>query len=185
MARKSAASAFGVGDRKLDIEIEFSPARLYQGLNAGRTEVFGHSKATITIDGKKTEIEGPGQFHEQGQTTQRFMAPFCYMTLWGTDAASTMLIAPRRRDGYLLEGDKAIEIVNVLVDPPGASRRAIHVTLKDGRTLDGEARVVQAYTIPLVGHTWRGHMVKVQMPGMTFMGHINDYIIGDGVPYAG
>lgn len=185
MARKTATSAFGRGDHRLDVDIQFSPARLYQGLNAGRTEVFGRSKATVTIDGKVTVIEGPGQFHEQGQTTPRFTAPFCYMTLWGTDAASTMLIAPKRRDGYLLEGDKATEISDVVVDPPGATRRAIHVTLKDGRTLNGEARVVQAYTIPLVGNTWRGHMVKAQMPGMTFMGHVNDYIIGNGVPYAG
>lgn len=183
MARRTATSAFGSGDHRLDVDIQFSPARLYQGLNAGRTEVFGRSKATVTIDGKVTVIEGPGQFHEQAQTTPRFTAPFCYMTLWGTDAATTMLIAPKRRDGYLLEGDRATEIANVVVDPP-AARRAIHVTLKDGRKLDGEARVAQAYTIPLVGNTWRGHMVKVQMPGTTFMGHINDYMIGDGVPYA-
>jgi hypothetical protein len=185
LAHRSATSAFGRGDHRLDVDIQFSPARLYQGLNAGRTEVFGRSKATVRIDGKVTVIEGPGQFHEQGQTTPRFTAPFCYMTLWGTDAASTMLIAPKRRDGYLLEGDKATEISDVVVDPPGATRRAVHVTLKDGRALDGEARVVQAYTIPLVGNAWRGHMVTAQMPGMTFMGHVNDYIIGNGVPYAG
>ena len=183
LARRTTTSAFGRGQHTLKVDIAFTPARLYQGLNAGRTEVFGRSKAVVTIDGKRTEIEGPAQFHEQGQTTPRFTAPFCYATLWGTgDAASTMLIAPRRRDGYLLEGDRATEITNVVIDPP-ASRRVIHMTLKDGRRLDGEARVIQAYTLPMVGNTWRGHMVKVQMPGMTFMGHVNDYIIGDGVPY--
>lgn len=185
LAHRSATSAFGKGSHRLEVDIAFSPARLYQGLNAGRTEVFGRSKATLAIDGRKTEIEGPSQFHEQGQTTPRFMTPFCYMTLWGETSASTMLIAPKRRDGYLLEGEKASEIANVILDPPGPSRRAMHVTLKDGRRLDGEARVIQAYTIPMVGNLWRGHMVSVQMPGMTFMGHVNDYIIGDGVPYAG
>jgi len=184
MARKTATSAFGKGEHRMAVEIAFSPARLYSGLNKGRTEVFGRSKAVVTIDGKRTEIEGPAQFHEQGQTNPRFTAPFCYMTLWGADAASTMLIAPKRRDGYLLEGDKATEIENVIVDPP-AQQRAIHVKLADGRALEGEARVVQAYTLPMVGNTWRGHMVKVDMAGRTFMGHVNDYIIGDGVPYAG
>ncbi len=185
MARKTTTSAFGKGEHSMKVEIAFSPARLYQGLNAGRTEVFGRSKATVTIDGKATQIEGPAQFHEQGQTTPRFTAPFCYATLWGVgDAASTMLIAPKRRDGYLLEGDRATEIANVTIDPP-AALRAIHITLRDGRKLDGEARVVQAYTLPMVGDTWRGHMVRVQMAGMTFMGHVNDYIIGDGAPYLG
>jgi hypothetical protein len=185
MARKTPTSAFGKGAHSMKVEIEFSPARLYQGLNKGRTEVFGRSKAIITIDGKQTHIEGPGQFHEQGQTTPRFTVPFCYGTLWGTgDAASTLLITPKRREGYLLEGDKVSEVVGVRIDPP-AARRAIHVTLSDGRSLAGEVRVVQAYTLPMVGNTWRGHMVAVQMPGRTFMGHVNDYIIGDGVPYEG
>ncbi len=185
LARKTEASAFGDGEHRMRAGIAFSPQRLYQGLNKGRTEVFGRAKATVIIDGKTTEFEGPAQFHEQQQTTPRFTAPFCYMTLWGQDAASTMLIAPKRRDGYLLEGDKSTEVENVTLDPPGAARRAIQVKLADGRALEGEVEIVQAYTIPLVGNTWRGHMVKVRLGERTFMGHVNDYIIGDGVPYAG
>lgn len=185
LARKTATSAFGDGPHRMQAGIKFTPQRLYQGLNKGRTEVFGRAKATVIIDGKTTQFEGPAQFHEQQQTTPRFTAPFCYMTFWGDDAASTMLIAPNRRDGYLLEGDKSTEVENVTLDPPGAARRAIHVKLADGRTLEGEASVVQAYTLPLVGNTWRGHMVKVRLGERTFMGHVNDYIIGDGVRYAG
>ena len=45
--------------------------------------------------------------------------------------------------------------------------------------------VVQAYTIPMVGNIWRGHMVKAQLGGRVFMGHVNDYVIGPGVPYSG
>lgn len=183
-ARKSATSAFGAGDQSMEVSIAFTPQRLYSGLLGGRTEVFGRSRAIVTIDGKRTEIEGPAQFHEQGQTTPRFMAPFCYMTLWSDGAASTMLIAARRRDGYLLEGDSATEVKSVTVDPPAAHRR-LHVMLADGRALEGEAMVVQAYTLPMVGNTWRGHMVNVRLGDRDYRGHINDYIIGDGVPYAG
>lgn len=185
LARQTATSTFGNGERKLEAAISFSPRRLYQGLNRGRTEVFGRAKATVLIDGTRTEFEGPAQFHEQQQTTPRFAAPFCYMTFWGDDAASTMLIAPNRRDGYLLEGDTSTELENVTLDPPGNPQRAIQVKLADGRVIEGEAEVMQAYTIPLVGNTWRGHMVKVRLGERTFMGHVNDYIIGDGVPYAG
>ena len=183
-ARKSTTSKFGVGSHSVEVAIAFAPARLYSGLNAGRTEVFGRSKATVTVDGKRVDIEGPAQFHEQRQSTPRFTQPFCYMTLWGADAATTMLIAPNRRDGYLLEGVKPTEVETVSVDPP-AERRALRVKLADGRNLEGEASVVQAYTIPLVGNTWRGHMVKVELGGRKFMGHMNDYIIGNGVPYSG
>lgn len=184
MAHKSATSAFGKGEHRMEVSINFTPERLYSGLNKGRTEVFGRSKATVIVDGKLTEIEGPAQFHEQGQTNPRFTAPFCYMTLWGDGAASTMLIAAKRRDGYLLEGDASTEVTGVTVDPP-AARRKLNVTLADGRTLAGEARVVQAYTLPMVGNTWRGHMVNVELGGRSYRGHINDYIIGDGVPYSG
>ncbi len=183
MARRVATSAFGKGDQQLDLSIAFAPERSYSGLNKGRTEVFGRSRATLTINGRETVIEGPAQFHEQGQSNPRFTAPFCYMTLWGYGAASTMLIAPKRRDGYLLEGDGATEVKDVIVDPP-AMRRRLKVTLADGRVLDGDAQVIQPYTIPIVGTTWRGHMVNVELGGRTYRGHINDFIIGDGVPYA-
>ena len=184
MARKTTTSAFGKGEHRMNVSISFSPERLYSGLNAGRTEVFGKSRAIVTIDGKQTVIEGPAQFHEQGQTTPRFTAPFCYMTLWGAGAATTMLIAPKRRDGYLLEGDRSTEVASVTVDPPAETRR-LRVTLADGRSIDGQATLVQAYTIPMVGETWWGHMMNVELGGRSFRGHINDYIIGDGVPYSG
>lgn len=183
MARKTATSAFGKGDQPLELSIAFSPERSYSGLNKGRTEVFGRSKATMTINGHVVEIEGPAQFHEQGQTNPRFTAPFCYMTLWGQGAASTMLIAPKRRDGYLLEGDGATEVTNVTVDAPAMQRR-LQVTLADGRMLEGEAKVIQSYTVPIVGTTWRGHMVNVTLGDRSYRGHINDFILGDGVSYS-
>lgn len=184
LARKSSTSMFGSGEHRVDLSIEFSPERSYSGLNAGRTEVFGRARAVVTIDGRRTEIEGPAQFHEQGQTNPRFTAPFCYMTFWGDGAASTMLITARRRDGYLLEGNGSSEVSDVIIDPP-AMQRKLKVTLADGRGLAGEAVVVQAYTIPIVGTTWRGHMVNVELGGRSYRGHINDFIIGDGVPHGG
>ena len=54
----------------------------------------------------------------------------------------------------------------------------------DAREAGGRASVVESYTIPLVGNRWRGHMVRAQLGGREFMGHINDYIIGAGVPYS-
>ena len=183
-ARKSVTSAFGGGDRRMEASIAFSPERLYSGLNQGRTEVFGRGRATVTIDGKRVEFSGPAQFHEQVQTSPRFTAAFCYMTLWGEGAASTMLITARRREGYLLEGDKATEIKAVTIDPP-AVQRALSVTLADGHRLTGVATVRQAFTLPIVGHTWRGHMMNVELGGRTYRGHINDYIINDGIPYNG
>lgn len=184
MAHRSATSTFGRGQHDMEALITFNPQRLYAGLNRGRTEVFGDGVATVVVDGKRFSFTGPAQFHEQGQTAPRFTAAFCYMTLWGDGAASTMLISANRRDGYLLEGDKTTEVASVVIDPP-APRREISVTLADGRKLAGEASVVQAYTLPMVGNTWRGHMVNVELGGRTYRGSVNDYIINDGVPYRG
>jgi hypothetical protein len=184
MAHRSATSTFGNGAHDLEAQITFMPERLYSGLNRGRTEVFGKGAASLIIDGKKTSLAGPAQFHEQGQTNPRFTAAFCYITLWGDGAASTMLITANRREGYLLEGDKATEVASVLIDPPGP-RREMRVALADGRRIEGEAVVKQAYTLPIVGNTWRGHMMNVELGGQTYRGHINDYLINDGVPYLG
>lgn len=189
MARKTEESRFGKGSIKLDFSIAFSPRRLYSGLNPGRTEVFGTSRAVVTLKDRDHVIEGPAQFHEQRQSTARFGAPFCYVTLWGEDAAATMLISPQRRDGYLLEGNlpgsgKSTEIENVSLEKAGSPRRWIRVKLADGRSLDGRTSEVESYTIPLVGNTWRGHMVRAELGRMSFMGHINDYNIAPGVPYS-
>jgi len=184
LAHRSATSVFGKGDHRLEVSIQFTPERSYSGLNRGRTEVFGRSRASVIVNGKRTDFEGPAQFHEQDQTNPRFTAPFCYMSLWGHGAASTLLIAPKRREGYLLEDDQTTEVENVVTDPPGPKRR-LQVWLADGRTLQGEASVVQPYTLPLVGHTWRGHMVNVRLDGRDYRGHVNDYAIGNGIPYAG
>lgn len=183
LARKTTTSTFGQGEHKLELSIQFTPERAYTGLNKGRTEVFGRSRAKVTIDGKLTEFEGPAQFHEQDQTAPRFTAPFCYISLWGDGAAATLLIAPNRRDGYLLEGDRTTEATDLTIDPPGAANRNLQVKLADGRELTGEVSVVQAYTIPLVGTRWRGHMVNVRMDGRVFRGHVNDYGLGAGPPY--
>ncbi len=182
LARKTTDGSFGHGDHELDVSIDFAPARLFSGLNAGRTEVFGHSRAVVTIDGEKFEIEGPAQFHEQRQKTPRFTVPFSYLTLWGEDASATMLVTPRRHDGYILDGDRTMEIDSVQVGPPGL-RRKLSVRLKDGKNLGGEITLVQGYTVPIVGQSWQGHMVRAELGRYAFLGHANDFR-PDGVPYS-
>jgi hypothetical protein len=181
-AHRSTQSRLGDGANKLEFAIDFTPARLYSGLNAGRTEVFGRSRASVTVNGERFDIEGPAQFHEQRQTNPRFTQPFAYGTLWGEDAASTLLVTANRRDGYLLEGDKAEEIETIQLGHPG-QRRALSLHLAGGRTLEGAATLVQAYTIPIVGNVWRGHMIQAELGGRSYFGHINDYL-SDAVPYS-
>lgn len=183
-ALASATSRFGAQDTPLAARIRFSPERLYAGLNRGRTEVFGRGEADIELGGRTYRFSGPAQFHEQGQTQPRFTAPFCYATLWGDGAASTLLISRGRREGYLLEGDRTVNVTSVSI-APRAPRRALVVSLADGRRLEGEAVVRQAYTIPITGQIWRGHMVDVELGGRTYRGHVNDFDIADGVPYTG
>lgn len=181
-ARRATACRFGPGDHEMTIAIDFAPSEAYSGLNAGRTEVFGHARAHVTIDGRETGIEGPAQFHEQRQTTPRFTQAFCYGTLWGTDGASTFLVTQKRREGYLFEGSRPTEIASIGLDPP-AARRRLTIGLADGRTVQGTATRTQAYTIPIVGNVWHGHMVDVELAGRRYSGHINDYL-AEVIPYA-
>ncbi|HVY87495.1 MAG TPA: hypothetical protein VG942_01410, partial [Hyphomonadaceae bacterium] len=159
------------------------PKHLYAGLNQGRTEVFGHSRASVTVDGERFEIEGPAQFHEQRQTTPRFTQAFAYLTLWGEEVSSTLLVTGPRRDGYVFEGDKPTDVTHVRLDPPGP-RRTFTATLKDGRKLEGQGDLVQAYTVPIVGQRWEGHMVRARLDGKPLFGHMNDFL-PDKVAYGG
>jgi hypothetical protein len=182
-ARTTTDCTFGEGGHKLLFEIAFRPERLYAGLNQGRTEVFGHSRASVSVDGERFEIEGPAQFHEQRQSTPRFTQAFSYITLWGDNSASTLLITGPRREGYVFEGDKPTDVTHVRLDPPG-QRRTFTARLKDGRELEGEGDLVQGYKVPIVGQRWEGHMVRARLDGKQLFGHMNDFL-PDKVAYGG
>lgn len=180
---RTAASRVGPGDHVMSFSIAFRPARLYTGLNAGRTEVFGRSEATLAINGRTVSFEGPAQFHEQRQSLPRFTRPFAYTTLWGEgDSAGTFLFAGQRNEGYLIEGQAPTDLRILHLDRAGPAQRRIAVQLNDGRTLEGEASVVQAYTIPVYGRVWRGHMVRAELGGRRYVGHVNDFL-GEDLTY--
>ena len=89
-----------------------------------------------------------------------------------------MLIAPARRDGYMLEGDRSVELACDRAGSAGGARRAMRVGLADGRRMEGEARGdAGLHACRSDGNRWRGHMVKVELGDRPFVGHINDYVI--------
>jgi hypothetical protein len=181
-AIRSATSRFGEGAHDLSARIDFRPARAYSGLNPGRTEVFGTARAELDVAGQTLAFEGPAQFHEQRQSQPRFITPFAYITLWSAGAGATLLVTPRRADGYLLDGAASNDAALLRLDPPGGATRRIAVRLSDGRTLEGEARVTAPYTLPLYGETWRGHFVSATLGDRRFEGNINDFL-PDQLPY--
>ena len=96
----------------------------------------------------------------------------------------TFLVARNRNEGYLLEGSKATNGKVAKLDPPGAQKRQIALKLDDGRTLEGETDLIQAYTLPIYGEIWRGHMLRAELGGKRFHGHVNDYLT-DQLTYPG
>lgn len=182
-AHRTATSLYGPGDHAMAFSIAFRPARSYTGLNAGRTEVFGRSEATLAIDGRTVSFEGPAQFHEQRQSNPRFTQPFAYTTLWGEgDSAGTFLFAGRRNEGYLIQGQTPTDLRILHLDRAGPAQRRIAIRLNDGHTMEGAASVMQAYTIPVYGRVWRGHMVRATFGDQRFFGHVNDFL-GEDLTY--
>ena len=175
-AHRTADSVYGPGSHRLSFDIRFTPQRIYSGLLANRTEVFGRSTVELEIGGVRHSFEGPAQFHEQRQSNPRFTAPFAYITLWGEGAAAgTLLAAPRRADGYLIEGETSTNGRILHLDPAGPASRRLVVELEGGRRLEGRSELQQAFTIPIYGVTWRGHMVRMTLGGERYFGHINDF----------
>lgn len=175
-ARRSAHAGLGAGDWPLRFEIAFTAHRAYSGLNPGRTEVFGEAEAVVITDAGRFVFSGPAQFHEQRQARPRFTTPFAYTTLWGETSASTLLITPARNDGYFLEDDRSTEARIIMLDPPSNRERRLVVALADGRRLEGRTQLVEAYTLPIYGETWRGHFLNVRLGGEMMRGNINDWL---------
>jgi hypothetical protein len=173
-ARRGAGGEDGDGDVPVALAGSFRPGPLRPGSPAGRFERTGEIEAIIDIDGRRGAISGIGKAHEQTQTAPRFTVPFTYAMLWGPSAAMVALSANGRGRGICDVAGAEQQITEFAVAPWSEQRR-FAATLADGRKLDGVARTVHHYRVPVFGQQWQGHVVAAEIGGERLVGMINDW----------
>lgn len=161
-----------VGPLVAQVQVSFTPGHASGASLPGRTEVLGRSTVRATIDGRPIDFDGVGQWHEQEQSTPRFLVPFTYLSLAGDDLAILGVIGPRASGGFV-RGEGADAVLRRISVEPGANGFAIEVETDGGDTMRGEAEIGHAYTLPVYGRPWTGTFVTAAVAGRRLTGFVN------------
>lgn len=163
----------GVGRGRVTIEAAFAPNDGHAGLLPGRSEAFGRVSAHCAIDGVGFDLEGPGQFHEQTQTTPRFTTPFAFASLWSDDVVATLLETPEGSGGYIIESRKVTPLSAVRADlaPAALGLSFLRAGAGDRIALDA----ARTYALPIWGETWTGRFVRGRYGTTRLVGYLNSW----------
>jgi hypothetical protein len=168
---------WGADRGHVTVRAEFKPNSGFAGLLTGRTEAFGRAQFAVTIAGKPISFDGPAQFHEQSQTSARFVEPFAFASLWSADLFSTLLDVPPNSGGYVIEAGQARELKRAAFTLDSNGARTVTASLLDnGKPVDAAFEVIRAYGLPLYGDTWRGRFVRGTLLGRPVVGMLNSWL---------
>ena len=157
------------------VQVTFTPGHATGGSLPGRTEVLGRSTMRGTVDGHSIDFDGIGQWHEQEQSSPRFLVPFTYVSLAGDGLALLGLIAPRGSGGFVRgEGTDAV-LRQISVEPTGSGPHGFTIEAKTdgGDTIRGDAQIGHAYTLAVYGRPWSGTFVTAEVAGRRLAGFVN------------
>jgi hypothetical protein len=158
----------------ITIEVVFLARHVPVYVRPGRMEAAGSVEAVIeTPDGSFT-IDSRGKWHEQIGDRPRFGPAFTYMSIAGDACYLLAGKNTRARYGFWEQAGETVSVTGFEIDPP-AERRAFRVTLADGRTIEGEATVKRAHSIPIEGKRRPGTFVVARTSAGELTGLINDW----------
>lgn len=164
----------GPGEVPVVIEATFRPDAPKGNLPPGRSEWTGMADIRLAVGGRQRHLAGIAKAHEQTQTAPRFSQPFTYAMTWSPTASFIATASPGRRYGNLELDGVQRAVTQFTPAPPGAARR-FSVVLEDGATLDGIARRVARYDVPVFDRMWNGNVVRMELAGRELIGMMNDW----------
>ena len=97
------------------------------------------------------------------------------LALQGETASLLAIGSPRGTGGYVETETGIVAIRSFEIDPEGPERRAFTLGLADGRTIEGVARVVQRWSVPIEGQRRPGTSVLVESDLGALSGSLNDW----------
>lgn len=140
-----------------------------------RWEMTGRLRGSVTIDGKTMNIDLAGKWHEQTGARARFAPAFTYFNVQGPDVAILTIAFAKRTDGYVLKGHHMQGIQSFSIDPAGPDVRNFRLVLQDDSVIEGKARQVQTWSVPIEGKRRPGSAILVDTNLGPMMGTLNDW----------
>lgn len=176
----------GEGSLPVSIDLNYISDSAGYRSASGRWEMTGEITGRITVDGETTSISHAGKWHEQTGPRARFAPAFTYFNIQNQNVALLAIAFDGGVNGYgMLNGKlhtlQAFEIEDaastprrfkaVLVDSTALTEK----TEKTERVIEGSARVVQSWSVPIEGKRRPGTAVIVDSSAGRMFGSLNDW----------
>jgi S-formylglutathione hydrolase len=143
---------------------------------AGRWELPGYLSGTVTIEGKTYQIDSTGKWHEQTGPRARFAPAFSYLAAQSDAGALLVIGQDNDARGYAeLEGS-VVPVISFEIEPEGPDQRAFRIGLRNGRSIEGVARITQRWSVPIEGKRRPGSSVIITSNLGIFRGSLNDWV---------
>ncbi len=174
LGRQSSEARDGPGDTPISLRAMFRPETLKANPRPGRSEWTGQAEIDLVVGKRRVNLSGVAKAHEQTQTAPRFDLPFTYAMMWGPTTSFIATASSKRRFGNFEADGKSHAVKDFRPARPDRER-PFTALLDDDQILQGSAKRMAAYDVPVFDRVWRGNIVKVELGNRSMVGMLNDW----------
>ncbi len=180
MAVASRHPDLGQGRLPVSVDLSYRSASAGYRSPGGRWEMTGSVSGTVTVQGKTIVFDDPGKWHEQVGPRAGFAPAFTYFNVQNESVALLAIAFAQGVTGYGMLNGKTYELQAFEIQPPPAALRSFNARLYDAQTdtvqlIEGRARVVQQWSVPIEGQRRPGSAVIVETNLGQMFGSLNDW----------
>lgn len=166
----------GTGTVPVQVHLEFVADDAGVRMNDGsRWELFGRVRGHVTTPSGEHAIDLRGKWHEQVGDRPAFAPAFTYLNVQGDGVGLLAIGVSGGATGYALVNGRPSSVDRFEIDPPDIEPRRFLAELADGTRIEGSARSVQAWSVPIEGRRRAGSGVVVESNVGRLVGSLNDW----------
>jgi len=165
----------GGGDVPVALDLTFVGDSPGFRSETNRWELTGRVTGTMQVQGESVAIDHPGKWHEQTGPRARFAPAFTYFNVQGNGIAMLVVAFTERVDGYALIDGAMHGIRSFEIDDKALESRRFRAVLSNDQTIEGIARVVQTWSVPIERTRRPGTGILVESNVGPLLGTLNDW----------
>ncbi len=157
------------------IQLQFSAASPGFRSPTKRWELTGRTAGVVTIGDQSWQIHHDGKWHEQTGSRPKFAPAFTDFNIQNSESSIVVIGRQQATGGYADIAGEVSKVVEFSIEAQGPADRGFSITLENGRSITGVARVVQRWSVPIEGKRRPGSSVLVESNIGSFRGSLNDW----------
>jgi hypothetical protein len=163
------------GSIPFNFQLDFESGSTGFRSSTNRWELTGRVSGVVSVGDQTIRINELGKWHEQTGQRARFAPAFSYFNVQN-EKMSVLAIGFRDRVlGYAMLGDNLLGLLEFDIADSTTPDREFSITLANQLKIEGVARVVQRWSVPIEGIRRPGTSVLVDSNLGTMVGSLNDW----------